>query len=694
MYLKSVELRDWRSYRHAKFSFPTPTPSKNVVLIKAPNEHGKTSLFEAITLCLFGRDGLPLLPRARIASDGEQTDKLAATYGKFLSGILHRPALKQGRSSCTATVVFGDVDGETIEIQRRWHFRPDGSHKPMDDELLIFEGETRKPIGPGALVSNKEEWYRDYIASNFIPASLAEFFLFDGEQVQRYAARGMASQVRMGIEGLLGLPLLKYTKESLEKYATNRRSAVAAPSDTVVSAIKKDIKDFEEALEKARKETADADALLPALESEMEELIARIGGSSEGTVADLQELLKAENAFNGEAERVTGDLVRLLATDVSIAVAGAELRQSVLETLRAEDRRESWESGRNQGNSNLDRYLKEVAERLEAMGDSQVAAQERQILKCVSEAWDALWYPAPQGCAEQVRHVALTNGSRLKAIDRLEQIIRRSEGELVDLVERREEAMRQAEVKRKDRQDAEQRAPENEAYGKRLAAVSEERGRLSARRLECQNAATAIDGQLAAKRQELGRHVDKIERGGPDLARATLAEKASEVIEVILREAVPSQVGNLADEMTRAWKSMAHLKERVDRIEITPDCEVRMLTKKGENIHDIEKSAGGSQVFTQALIVAVTKVSERLFPFVVDTPLARLSKDQRIGVLRTFCDRSDGQVILLATDTEVVGEEREAIERRIQAAFELKVVVEDGIAVTSVQRESEGSGAR
>ncbi len=98
---------------------------------------------------------------------------------------------------------------------------------------------------------------------------------------------------------------------------------------------------------------------------------------------------------------------------------------------------------------------------------------------------------------------------------------------------------------------------------------------------------------------------------------------------------------------------MAHMSERVEKIAITPACEVRMLNRKGENLHEIEKSAGASQVFTQALIWAVTHVSEQEFPFIVDTPLARLSRDQRLGVLKTFTDRRGAD--LLTRDGEEAG---------------------------------------
>ncbi|WP_114373902.1 AAA family ATPase [Elioraea thermophila] len=125
MHLTAVELFDWRSYRHARFEFPVPEGKRNVILIRAPNEHGKTSFFEAVTLGLYGRDGLPLLPRAKVVAGDGATDKLALTYSQFLEGTLHRRAIAQGRQSCGVSLEFVDDDGEPIELKRRWHFTPE-----------------------------------------------------------------------------------------------------------------------------------------------------------------------------------------------------------------------------------------------------------------------------------------------------------------------------------------------------------------------------------------------------------------------------------------------------------------------------------------------------------------------------------------------------------------------------------------
>jgi DNA sulfur modification protein DndD len=276
---------------------------------------------------------------------------------------------------------------------------------------------------------------------------------------------------------------------------------------------------------------------------------------------------------------------------------------------------------------------------------------------------------------------------RTQAIERLAIAGSRSAAELSGLVSTIRSSIDTAEGKKRERLSLEQKAPEAERLSGRLKDVSEEIGRLRQRRDTAERAAEALEGQLASKRQEFGRYTDSVGRGAPALRRAGQAETAADLIDAILKDAIPTQVGAVAAAMTKAWKSMAHMSERVDRIEITPECEVKMLSRKGENLHEIEKSAGASQVFTQALIWAVTHVSNQDFPFVVDTPLARLSRDQRLGVLKTFTDRP-GQVILLSTDEEVVGDKLDAIRDRIAAAYQLRVRSDDGVSVTSVESET------
>ena len=683
MHLRSVQLINWRSYRSARLEFPCPHGDRNVVLVMAPNEYGKTSFFEALTLGLFGRDGLGLIPRARVAAGNDARERLNSSYSKFLEGTLHHRATETGPPECVVKLEWEDETGDPIEIKRAWYFRPSGQHKIADDQLQIYEGQSRTPVAPPLNVEDKDRWYRDWIAQRFIQPSLAEFFLFDGEQVQRYASRDMGQQVREGIEGLLGLPILLSLKDSLERYAQNRRTSAAAPSDAKVNEVENAIKTLEDRIEEKEAVRDEADARLPELDTEIDDLTQRLGGRGEGTAALVASLLEDETRHRSEAERATNELTDLITGDIALAIAGTSLRNTTLERLRSEAKRETWELGRNEGNKNLDRFIADLSIRLSRLEPPFGKDLRDAVIEAAKAAWAALWHPPPEGCADDYLHLALTGTVRAGAVDRLEVIQRHSAGEISEHLNRFETAVATAEAKKRERLELEKVAPEIEKLAGQLRELTEEFGRLKEKREAAQREIDAAAAELGDRRAELARYMSRLGTRAPALTYAERADAYASLIGRLVKDAIPYEIGEVANEMTKAWKAMAHMSDRVERIEISPDCEVRMIASDGADLHQIDKSAGASQVFTQALITAITKVSSRTFPFVVDTPLARLSREQRIGVLKTFTDRP-GQVILLSTDQEVVGDKLDAIRGRIVASHELKITHDNGIAVTTV----------
>ena len=400
MYLRSIHLINWRSYRSARFEFPRPYDGRNVVLVTAPNEYGKTSLFEALTLGLFGRDGLILVPRARAEAGGDAGDRLKASYSKFLKGTLHRRAAETGPPECVVKLEWEDETGDWIEIKRTWYFRADGAHRIADDDLQIYEGQGRTPIAPPAAVEDRDLWYRDWIAQRFLQPSLAEFFLFDGEQVQRYANRDMSHQVRRGIEGLLGLPILHSLKDSLERYAQNRRTRSAAPSDDTVNAVNAAIEKLENRIDRKKAERDEANTHLPGLELEIDELTQRLGGRGEGTVALVASLLEDEQRYREDARRAIHDLTALMAGDMALAIAGTPLRHETVSRLQSETKRETWETGRNEGNRNLDRFVADLFSRIDRLEPPLGRDRCEAVIDAAKAAWSALWHPPPVGCAD------------------------------------------------------------------------------------------------------------------------------------------------------------------------------------------------------------------------------------------------------------------------------------------------------
>lgn len=78
MWISRIELTNFKSYLHQIFEFPEPVDGRNIVLVGGMNGYGKTTILEALYLCLYGKDALAHLARAGLKSDDSRGYRIAA----------------------------------------------------------------------------------------------------------------------------------------------------------------------------------------------------------------------------------------------------------------------------------------------------------------------------------------------------------------------------------------------------------------------------------------------------------------------------------------------------------------------------------------------------------------------------------------------------------------------------------------
>jgi DNA sulfur modification protein DndD len=179
---------------------------------------------------------------------------------------------------------------------------------------------------------------------------------------------------------------------------------------------------------------------------------------------------------------------------------------------------------------------------------------------------------------------------------------------------------------------------------------------------------TSVRAELATTRGDLTRLQSELTASAPTLRRADLADRSAAAVETLIERLIPLNLDALSRAVTLAYRAMAH-KQVVQDVNIAPDGSVSLLDRNGADIRAFDVSAGENQVFAFALMAAIGMISSS-FPFIMDTPLARLDPEHRQNVLGFFAGL-DRQIILLAQPAELSPGDRTSLDNHLGSVIRL-----------------------
>ena len=370
MWIKRIELTNWRVYHRAVIEIPRGDSRSNVVVIGAKNGFGKTSLLEAVTLCLFGMRGLGNLVRTERTATNE-----SAVYNKFLCGAFHRLAdLSSPKAS--VLLVFEADDSTEISVERVWHFGANREFRGQEDLFIRENGEDLPiPVSAADLPADRLTFLAAHIAQRFLPWTLSPFFLFDSLRVQRMARRDMKEQVRDGIEATLGVPIVNSLVKDLHDYATQRRNRGMAgrASDAKLESLRLNIERGEAASKEATAELQDLTAQLERAGAEENEMVRKFENMDGDSVAGLGELRLKSGGLKRSRDSQLDTLAKSIVGDFAMSLAGTDMLSETATRLRAETARVVWERDKKRGR----RELRQIRSELGADGCPILAAEPR-----------------------------------------------------------------------------------------------------------------------------------------------------------------------------------------------------------------------------------------------------------------------------------------------------------------------------
>ncbi len=606
-----------------------------IVLFGGLNGAGKTSILTAIRLVLLGKRGV-----SDILSKKD--------YQDFLAEQINKTAIAEDANTCAKiTLEFTYThhgEHKKYEITRSW--------QSLTDEQLTLKvnGEQDTSLNTEQVQSFLHE---------VVPPGIGDLFFFDGEKIAELAEDDTGRYLKEAVQRLLGIDVLNRLSNDLKIYL-NDNGSKTADKDTLnkIKAAEADkqlaktlSEQFREKAEKLSTHLVELDKEIARKELVIQENDGAWAKDKDAAHARLNDLLAKKQDLQAELKsEVNGNYPLALAPTAM---------QALLSQLQADQKVKQAKAFSNELTSHLDGLRQRLQLTLDKQGEAAYSEMERYFGQIINDT--ALQTPKLDitDADFALLEAQIADAGVAKAnVDDLNKQLGEIQAELDQLsvrIERAPDADTLRELYQSLRQLEKERDTVSREYiGLMLKAKAHKQSELDcAKRLEKLYA--GLKNNHSADKATL-----RVEQ-----SQSALSEFKEELIKL--------RVTQLEQLFIDAYRKLARKEDLKFSAKIdVKTFDVNLVDSAGVTINRKSLSAGEKQIFAFAILEALGKLSGRVLPVVVDTPLGRLDSIHRGKLVRNYFPEASEQVILLSTDTEVDEDFYQALAPKISHAFEIE----------------------
>ncbi|NNJ10292.1 DNA sulfur modification protein DndD [Chloroflexales bacterium ZM16-3] len=612
------------------------TTDRPITLIGGRNGAGKTTILEAVRLCLYGSVAL-----------GKGTKR--AAYERYLLGRIHRlPGAPQGLAFAGVGVGFVHTVGgaeHTFSMRRMWQRQRSGVAETVD---VTRDG---APL-PAPELAIWEPFLYD-----LLPPGLADLFFFDGEKIQALADDPDYTALGEAIRSLLGLDLLDRLRGDLVAYQNRQRRSGNVGLDAQIAELnaRRTVLDAEFAL--AHTEEAHLASLIGQAQSQVEAAERQLA-SEGGDIAIRRDNLKQQADNLRERIRRYERAVAEHAAGLLPFAIIPQLTLALKDRLELDERVEQYIQVSSTADEFIERFDQQLDYQKDWIGPIKLSNKDHGVLRrslkqLAREIRSSMVHADDVALAAETIIHPLEKDERRELIRWLDQ----ATGALPQQIGPLGDDLRAAMDELATVESSLDSLPAEEHVQpllQQLSALQRELGALEVRHKTQELLVEQIRKRRAALDHEEKALSTRLMRGDDPSQRVRLAGRAQQVL-VRYEEALRQRrLGELENAIVECFSRLSRKGRYIRRIAIDPATFATTLySQKGDALPREQLSAGEKQIYAVAVLWALRLVSGRSLPIIIDTPLGRLDSDHRRRLVQHYFPHASHQVVLLSTDTEI-----------------------------------------
>ena len=652
MILHKLTLNDVGLFRGRQTITLTPNTSKPIILIGGMNGAGKTTLLDAVRLCLYGKRALG----SRVS---------LSEYHDYLSEIIHRNPVANSPLDCASVSLEFEYarDGEKrrYTVERLW--KRQRGREGVKEVLTIYENDRLNTE------LEKDHW-QDYI-NELVPIGVSQFFFFDGENVRRLVDdSGHDAFLRESIKALFGLNLVERLQSDLHIYS-NRLVKRDSPESVQeeIAEVELEIENFQSSLADVEVESEKTTTRVDELENEIEQQEHRLateGGNyaqQRGNLKQQQEQLQTdiedlENKIRAQCEKL-----------FPFALAPENLKRLKAQFLK-ELQLDEWDAKNRALKAHYDLLLEHLPSKAFWADTSLKPLQISEIQnKVASLLTKQLEYPEELRDFKKIRERSPAEYDCI--LDWIDTCLNKVPQEFTEL----NDALKNVQLELHQVENTLQKVPPEDVLKSIIEGLSELNKTLGQLQKQKQNIGETIR-LLTDQIEEAERKRDMLYRTQQlrqaDIKRPKRVEDVQSVLAAYTAQLTQAKIVTLSDAVVEGFNQLSHKPDRIKRVELDPQTfAVTLYDTYNRSISKDELSAGEQQIYTTALLWGLAKTSSKPLPMILDTPLGRLDTIHRQLLVEHYFPYVSHQVVLLSTDTEIVGHLLSLLKPYISHTFHL-----------------------
>lgn len=640
----------------------TPLSNDNynrpLIIFRGKNGVGKSSLVEAIRLCLHGSLAL-----------GNRVSQ--REYEKYLERRIYH----QLNSTELLSEAYVKVSFDYIIVGRRQEYTVIRNWERRGTGIL-----TAVNIWQNGVLLNASAEEKEHLLRELIPPGIADTFFFDGEKIATLAEAGDEGNLLLAdtIKNLLGLHLVEQLDRDLDVYLTRQDDIRDLQAyQTELEALREEEDQLRQQQTQTRDMLAHCSRHLSAKRHEItrqEQRIVSEGGNfalNEQERQTRQQQLKA--AITAQTQRIH-ELCRGL---LPFTVA-PKLLHSLRNRLEREADYQRWVASQSILNE-LQLKIEEAArqetywEGVAPLPDEQGQQTHlRQIVQLLRP------YTVPTMAeAEVIHYVSAEEHSRL--LSWIDEALNEGPRQLAAAIHQWNTFQTQLQAVNDDLA----KVPVNQIIEPLLNEVrrlEREVGRLEAEYDRLLAEENLLSYHLERNASSKRRVSQQIADANADDGRLRLAARTKLLLEDYQQQIAERKLQQLGTLLMKRFNQLCRKRMFIERVEIDPANFGVTLYRAGQPFPRTQLSAGEQQLFAVATLWALHEMSRRPLPVIIDTPLSRLDEEHRQSMLSEFFPQVAHQVIVLATDSEIDDKSFTYLAPAISRAYWLSDVAESGAA--------------